>query len=108
MRWREEHSDHDPTTLSNSESSKDSQSKTGPHSSTPLFGGGPGGHRAWRMEQSLFVSDKAQGTRVVHCPTPQELHKQVWNEEYGRGGRLVDERNIDPGAPVEVDRKSVV
>ena len=101
MKWREEQFKHDTAKLSSSQSSPTALSISKANYLGPSFGRRPRGHGGWRVDMALFVSNKAEGTRVLHCPTPQELHKKTWDEDFGRGGRLIQERTIVPGEPID-------
>jgi hypothetical protein len=105
-KWREDHPDRERATPSSSQSSQTPSSNSEIQPITPDYGIGTGARGGdWRLENALFVSSKAQGTRVLHCPSAQELHKKTWNEDFGRGGKLVQERTIAPGEPVSgIDR----
>lgn len=97
-KWREDHPDRDSAAMSSSSSLQTLSSSTEIQTLTPDFGIGTGVRGGdWRLENAIFVSSKAKGTRVLHCPSPQELHKKTWNDEFGRGGKLVQERIINPG-----------
>lgn len=101
-KWREDHPAREPATPSSSQSSQAPSSNSEIQPITPDYGIGTGARGGdWRLENALFVSSKAQGTRILHCPSAQELHKKTWNEDFGRGGKLVQERTIIPGQPVE-------
>ncbi|ESZ94705.1 hypothetical protein SBOR_4899 [Sclerotinia borealis F-4128] len=41
---------------------------------------------SWKIEHSLFVSVGGKPATLAYCPTPTELHKGMWDPEYGRGG----------------------
>ena len=101
-KWREDHPERERITLSSSQSSQTPSSSSEIQPMTPDYGIGTGARRGdWRLENALFVSSKAQGTRILHCPSAQELHKKTWNEDFGRGGKLVQERTIILGQPVD-------
>ncbi|PQE15295.1 DDHD domain protein [Rutstroemia sp. NJR-2017a BVV2] len=44
---------------------------------------------SWRIEHSVFVSIGGKQASVAYCPTPAELHKGMWDPEYGRAGARV-------------------
>ncbi|RAL67179.1 hypothetical protein DID88_007957 [Monilinia fructigena] len=41
---------------------------------------------SWKIEHSVFVSVGGKPPTLAYCPTPAELHKGMWDPEYGRGG----------------------
>ena len=43
------------------------------------------GRLDWQIEFSTFVTVPGQTTRVIYCPSAQQLHELCWNEDYGRG-----------------------
>ncbi|KAI9650880.1 hypothetical protein NHQ30_000915 [Ciborinia camelliae] len=44
---------------------------------------------SWKIEHSLFVSVGGKQATLAYCPTPAELHKGMWDPEYGRIGARV-------------------
>lgn len=44
---------------------------------------------SWKIEHSVFVSVGGKPATLEYCPTPAELHKGMWDPEYGRGGARV-------------------
>jgi hypothetical protein len=103
-KWREDHPDRERATVLSSQSPQIPSSNSETRLTTPDYRIGTGARGGdWRLENALFVSSRAQGTRVLHCPSPQELHKKTWNEDFGRGGKLVQERIVNQGEPDGMD-----
>ncbi|KAI0965988.1 hypothetical protein F4678DRAFT_484543 [Xylaria arbuscula] len=50
--------------------------------------------KAWLIDHTLFVSTRAEGTRPMRSPNPQEFHEMQWDSDYGGTGRLVEEREF--------------
>jgi hypothetical protein len=101
-KWREDHPERERATLSSSQSSQTLSSNSEIQPITPGYGIGTGAHGGdWRLENALFISSKAQVTRILHRPSAQELHKKTWNKYFGRGGKLVQERTAIPGQLVD-------
>ena len=49
---------------------------------------------AWQIEHSIFVSKGGEKASVLYCPTPEDFHRHLWDPEFGRGGKLVEERRL--------------
>lgn len=69
------------------------------------------GHQpSWRIDHSVFVSTGGKQATVAYCPTPAELHKGMWDPEYGRAGARVqtDTVRISSSEPTNVPVESSV
>ncbi|KAF7861990.1 hypothetical protein EAF04_007870 [Stromatinia cepivora] len=59
---------------------------------------------SWKIEHSVFVSVGGKPATLAYCPTPAELHKAMWDPEYGRGGVCVRPNTAQtspPGSAIE-------
>ncbi|KAG4032920.1 hypothetical protein MFRU_006g03780 [Monilinia fructicola] len=59
---------------------------------------------SWKIEHSVFVSVGGKPPTLAYCPTPAELHKGMWDPEYGRGGaraRPDTAQSIPPETAIE-------
>ncbi|KAM3079664.1 hypothetical protein ACMFMG_006077 [Clarireedia jacksonii] len=54
---------------------------------------------SWRIEHSVFVSIGGKQASVAYCPTPAELHKGMWDPEYGRSGARVQTGGAHTSSP---------
>ena len=63
--------------------------------------------KTWVIEHTLYASSRSEGTRPVSTiDDPAEFHKLQWKDDFGRGGKLVEEREIaTPSSPVSLDTK---
>jgi hypothetical protein len=52
----------------------------------------------------MYVSSREGGTRAFRSPNPKEFHEMQWNWSYGRGGVLVEEKEV-PVASASVKRE---
>ncbi|KAI0202552.1 hypothetical protein F4808DRAFT_458720 [Astrocystis sublimbata] len=55
--------------------------------------------KAWRIDHTLFMSTRSEGTRPLRSPNPQEFHQMQWDSEYGTTGRFVEERQLPISPP---------
>ncbi|KAF5870397.1 uncharacterized protein Bfra_009783 [Botrytis fragariae] len=44
---------------------------------------------SWKIDHSVFVSVGGKPATLAYCPTPEELHKGMWDPDYGRAGVCV-------------------
>ncbi|CAD6449173.1 2889ec46-e7e6-4db9-bf8f-75ef9ce4748e [Sclerotinia trifoliorum] len=59
---------------------------------------------SWKIEHSVFVSVGGKPATLAYCPTPAELHRAMWDPEYGRGGvcmRPNTAQTSPPGSAIE-------
>ena len=98
VRWRREHAERYPFRLSDSSPrplSFDSETSCIRTKKT------------WVIEHTMYASSRSEGTRPVSTiEDPAEFHKLQWKDDFGRGGKLVEEREIaTPSSPVSLDTK---
>ena len=48
------------------------------------------------IDNTMWVSSRHEGTRPVRRFNPTEFHEMQWNPDFGRGGKLVEEKVIYP------------
>ena len=98
VRWRREHPERYPFRLSDSSPrplSFDSETSCIRTKKT------------WVIEHTLYASSRSEGTRPISTiDDPAEFHKLQWKDDFGRGGKLVEKREITtPSSPVSLDTK---
>jgi uncharacterized membrane protein len=60
-------------------------------------GSGIRNRHSWQINHSVYVSNVSSGTQVLYCPTPRRLNEMSFDQDFGRGGRLVEERYFSFG-----------
>ncbi|KAK8904172.1 hypothetical protein QC760_007603 [Botrytis cinerea] len=54
---------------------------------------------SWKIDHSVFVSVGGKPATLAYCPTPEELHKGMWDPEYGRAGVCVRPNTAQTSPP---------
>ncbi|KAF7950396.1 hypothetical protein EAE96_007682 [Botrytis aclada] len=54
---------------------------------------------SWKIDHSVFVSVGGRPATLAYCPTPEELHKGMWDPEYGRAGVCVRPNTAQTSPP---------
>jgi hypothetical protein len=84
------------TTLSLPSQTASDSTSTAPTSPAFITGRSASAHlgTAWQIEHSIFVSKGGGDASVLYCPTPEDFHRHLWDPNFGRGGKLVEERRL--------------
>ena len=64
------------------------------------------------IDHSVFVSAGGQKSTLYSCPTPAQYHERLWDDKWGRGGKLVGVRevstaNLDGKLPRPIDTEYI-